>query len=251
MKTFDATAYYADHYAGASADDWRQWYREGAWPPESQRRPAAEFPIDHGWIGIVYKLLLPYAPFRRTLDIGCSAGGFIVPIRGMSQESHGLDITAFPGAWDVLREHFDIHCQTHDLDKADLPFPDGYFSAVTMSMVLEHVFNVDHAVSEIARVLEPGGVVVIQVPNLAYVKRRVHLLFGKMPITADTSDADFSKAWDGQHLHNFTLGALKTQLLRRGLKPEAVGCCGRFARWRSLRPSFWGADVTVLARKSG
>jgi SAM-dependent methyltransferase len=250
MKTFDATAYYSAQYAGASADDWVKWHKEGAWPHAMRRQPAAAFSFEDGH-GVVYQMLLPHAPFRRTLDIGCSAGEFILPIKGMSQDSHGVDITAFPGAWDVLREHFGILCQTHDFDKNDLPFPDGYFSALTMIMVLEHVFNVDHAAAEIARVLEPGGIAVIQVPNLAYLKRRLHLLVGRLPVTADASDPDFTKSWDGQHLHNFTLDALKTLLLRYELKVEQCRCFGRFAKWRSLWPSLLGADLTVLARKSG
>ena len=160
-----------------------------------------------------------------------------------------MDIAPLPGAWGVLRDHFGIHCQTHDFDKADLPFPEGHFSAVTMIMVLEHVFNVDHAVAEIARVLETGGVAVVQVPNIAYLKRRIELLLGRMPVTADSSDRDFTKSWDGQHLHNFTLDSLKMVFSRYGMQIEQCRCFGRLAGLRSRWPSLLGADLSVLARK--
>ncbi|MSR80326.1 MAG: methyltransferase domain-containing protein, partial [Gemmataceae bacterium] len=91
------------------------------------------------------------------------------------------------------------------------------FSAITMIMVLEHVFDVEHSVKEISRVLEPKGIAIIQVPNIAFLKRRIQLLFGKFPITADTSDPSFEKSWDGQHLHNFTLGSLQTLFSRNNL----------------------------------
>lgn len=43
-------------------------------------------------------MLLPYTPLSKTLDIA-----------------------PFTGAWDMLRDHFGIRCQTRDFDKGDLP----------------------------------------------------------------------------------------------------------------------------------
>jgi SAM-dependent methyltransferase len=249
MSQFDAQAYYTQHYSSATAADWEGMYERGDWPSAIYRLPAEQTPRDHGH-GVVYHLLQGCAPFKRTLDIGCGSGDFILPIRGMAQESYGVDIASFPGAWQVLERAHGIHCQTHDLDKADLPFPDGHFSALTMIMVLEHVLVVEHAVREIARVLEPGGVAVVQVPNLAYLKRRIDLLLGRLPITADTSDAEFIHAWDGQHLHHFTLDALRMVMGRHGLWVEKCHCFGRLAQWRSHWTSLLGADLTVLVRKT-
>ncbi len=250
MQTFDSASYYEHHYAGTAPSDWTRWNEQGLWPSPASLRPAALHSIEDCH-GIVYKMLAPYAPFHRTLDIGCSAGDFILPIRGLSQESYGLDIVPFTAAWEILRAKYGVHCQQHDLDKAGLPFPDRHFSAVTMIMALEHVFNVEHAAQEIARVLAPGGVAVIQVPNLAYVKRRIDLLFGKLPITADPSDTDFTQAWDGQHLHYFTKDMLQKLFVRQGLVAREFRCFGRLAKWRSLWPSLLGADLTVLVEKAG
>ena len=40
---------------------------------------------------------------------------------------------------------------------AALPFPDGCFDAVVACLVFEHIRDVDEAIAEVARVLEPGG----------------------------------------------------------------------------------------------
>ncbi len=40
---------------------------------------------------------------------------------------------------------------------AALPFPDGCFDAVVACLVFEHIRDVDAAIAEVARVLEPGG----------------------------------------------------------------------------------------------
>lgn len=47
-----------------------------------------------------------------------------------------------------------------------LPFADSSFDLVTCNMVMEHLDQPERAVAEIARVLAPGGAVVINTPNL-------------------------------------------------------------------------------------
>lgn len=49
-----------------------------------------------------------------------------------------------------------------------LPFPANYFHAVILSEVLEHLEDDAAALKEIFRVLKPGGVVVLTVPNANY-----------------------------------------------------------------------------------
>lgn len=250
MSNYDATAYYVGHYGKASAEDWVRWHQDGTWPSKRDLQSPTDYPVGDGH-GVVYHMLAQQRQLNRVLDIGCSAGNFLLPITKICREAHGVDIAPFPGAWDVLRDHYNVHCQVFDFDKGNLPFPDGHFSAITMIMVLEHVFNVHHAVSEIARVLEPGGVAIVQVPNIAYLKRRLELLAGKMPVTADQSDLEFTKSWDGQHLHNFTLDSLKMIFGRFGLEIRDCRCFGRLAGLRSRWPSLLGADLTVAAYKPG
>jgi len=49
-------------------------------------------------------------------------------------------------------------------DLTDLPFPDGRFDVVLSSHVLEHIRDDGAAISELARVLRPGGWAAIMVP---------------------------------------------------------------------------------------
>jgi SAM-dependent methyltransferase len=47
---------------------------------------------------------------------------------------------------------------------AALPFTDGAFDGAVCTEVLEHVANARHVLSELARVLRPGGRVIVSVP---------------------------------------------------------------------------------------
>ncbi len=50
-------------------------------------------------------------------------------------------------------------------DALDLPFPDATFDRVIVSEVLEHIWDDERALTEIARVLRPGGRVAATVPT--------------------------------------------------------------------------------------
>ena len=56
---------------------------------------------------------------------------------------------------------------THRVDICRLPLPDGSYDIVYASHVLEHVLDDNLAISEIRRVLRPGGIAILPVPLFA------------------------------------------------------------------------------------
>ena len=68
-----------------------------------------------------------------------------------------------------------------DLVREQLPFPNDEFSLVTFSEVLEHLppHCLNFVVSEIARIVRPGGVLIASSPNQASLENRLRLLTGK------------------------------------------------------------------------
>lgn len=192
-----------------------------------------------------------FAPFKSTLDIGCSAGDFLIPISKSSVNSYGVDIVDFSIAWETLKNQYhNIHCQKLNLDESNLPFNDSSFDLVTMLMVLEHVFDVHHAIKEVSRVLSPDGFAVIQVPNIACITHRFDLLIGNLPCTSNTEKKDNKTEWDGQHLHYFTLSSLNNLLNQHGLQVQKILCSGKLNILRSFWTSLFGSDLIVLARKT-
>ncbi len=94
---------------------------------------------------------------KRVLDVGCGKGRFarIVKERQPEAEVWGLDISEAMLSF-VPKE---IHTRAGSM--TELPFEDGWFDAAYATESLEHAVEIEKAVSEICRVVKPGGRIAI------------------------------------------------------------------------------------------
>jgi ubiquinone/menaquinone biosynthesis C-methylase UbiE len=108
---------------------------------------------------------LQFIDGRRLLDVGCSLGYVIEGGKRLGLASSGVDISSY--AVKVCQERgYDAKVGTLE----QLPFDDASFDVVTMKHVLEHTHEPMRALAEVTRVLGPGGVVLIAVPDVGYWK---------------------------------------------------------------------------------
>lgn len=99
-------------------------------------------------------------PATRLLDLGCGRGGLI--------EKLGPEVAAPVGIdpdWSSLAEHRSPLTWRTCAWADALPFKDGCFDVVMASWLLEHLADPLHVLSEVARVLTPGGHFVTLTPN--------------------------------------------------------------------------------------
>ncbi|BCM90617.1 demethylmenaquinone methyltransferase [Abditibacteriota bacterium] len=143
-------------------------------PEEYERMHALE--TDYWWfVGrrrIVQTLLehtVPRLPSHQPhlLDLGCGTGANLPMLReavGVNGRVVGVDFS--PLALRFARQ------QLHDLpdlglsqgDAMQLPLRDGCADCVTMMDVLEHLRDDKLALSEVSRILKPGGALILTVP---------------------------------------------------------------------------------------
>jgi SAM-dependent methyltransferase len=194
----------------------------------------------------------------KLLDIACGEGRLILygPFPGIS--FHGIDVRRTSliqarerGYTDVVEGNV-IH---------GLPFPDHSFGIIVCSHILEHLEYPDHFVSEIERVLRPGGLLVVGVPICVWWTRllRIHLV----PRFNSEKRPEVLKKRFG-HLHFFTLPSLKKLLHSfriediRGFRFLSAGRYLPFEDWRWYYRlnAAWGrsfprmtSEVNVIARK--
>lgn len=184
----------------------------------------------------------------RLLDMGCGDGGMMALLRDAmgAKEVHGVDIAAEAVAA-AKRRGFEAW--QLDIDDVALPFSDAYFDAVYCGEVIEHVYDPDHLLDEIYRVLKPAGTCVITTPNLAGYANRVALLLGYQPFSTAVSPnhegmgklmiGDSEGQWG--HIRVFTARALKELLeLHHFRVKRMIGCSATVNT-----PLMWGASTLV------
>ena len=104
---------------------------------------------------------LPVGP-GEILDAGCGTGGLIRRLAPRRPEWKWTGLDVSPLACERARQRTDADIREGSVTA--LPFRDGEFSAVVSADVLYHLDDDQTALREMARVLRPGGVVVINVP---------------------------------------------------------------------------------------
>jgi SAM-dependent methyltransferase len=169
---------------------------------------------------------------EQLLDVGCADGAITVLLAESmgAKEAFGVDIAAEAVA--AARER-GVKSSCVDVDNQDLPFEDGQFDVVYCGELIEHVFDPDHLLSELKRVLKPSGHCVLTTPNLGGWPNRLALLLGFQPYPMGVSPKHegagklLLKEEQGQwgHIRVFTLRALKELVGLHGFTIHTVKGC--------------------------
>jgi len=180
------------------------------------------------------------------LDIGCGDGGLLFRLKHKYDQLWGIDIAQSIIEHVVAKACSEtrIHARVEDVNSS-LDFEDASFDTVSALAVLEHVFDPYHFVAECRRLLRWGGVLIIEVPNVAFFPNRIRLLLGMIPRTSDEG----TMGYDAGHLHYFTRKSLGELVESAGFKIVKVTSCGIFARPRRIWGSLLCGDILMVARK--
>jgi 2-polyprenyl-3-methyl-5-hydroxy-6-metoxy-1,4-benzoquinol methylase len=98
----------------------------------------------------------------RILDIGCATGFFLDVARQRGWETYGVELSSYSAAIAAGKIGAD---RIFNGQVEDACFAEGFFDAVVMTDVIEHVTDVRAFIAEVARILRPGGVAAITTPN--------------------------------------------------------------------------------------
>ncbi len=109
-----------------------------------------------------YHLAGLFAAGRRVLDLGCGSGTGSAIVAAAGGVVSAVDID--PDAVVHAQGAYGATVTFAVASATDLPFPDDAFDLVTCFEVIEHVTEQREVVAEVARVLAPGGVLIISTP---------------------------------------------------------------------------------------
>lgn len=115
---------------------------------------------------------------RRVLDVGSGNGLLLALLKTLGHEVSAVDLSDH--ADDPIYKQHGIVCRICNIEADPLPFESESLDAVSCCQALEH-FTHSHLppVLEMKRVLRPGGILELDVPNAVSFRNRSRMLRGK------------------------------------------------------------------------
>ncbi len=194
----------------------------GAYRPEAGRFSGPGDRLLRNSRGLLARRLDSIAPPGAILDVGAGDGALLDALHERGRDATGLERAA-------------TRSDTLARDVVDV---DGRWAAVVFWHSLEHLPQPARALEHAARLLAPGGVVVVAVPNAASIQAR---LFGGRWLGLDAP----------RHLVHLSSGALLRRLAELGLAAGrvsylrggqvAIGWLDGLVGLLPGRPSLWNA----------
>jgi len=143
----------------------------------------------------------------RLLDIGTTPFTLLIKRMYPHYEVWTVDRTPL---MERRCEEGGVFFKLADLNDINLPFDDSYFDVVIFTEVLEHLCVPPSLVlREVKRVLRPGGMLILSVPNIAALHKRIKLLFGRSVLPPADRQLDRNKIHGYGHLHEYTMGEIE------------------------------------------
>ena len=151
----------------------------------------------------------------KVIDVGCGAGrhSFEAYRRGadvIAFDQNASDLNDVDEILQAMKDQGEVpasaRAEAVKGDALDLPFADGAFDCVIASEILEHVPEDGRAITELVRVLKPGGTLAVTVPRW-------------LPERVCWALSDEYHANEGGHIRIYRADELRGKVLAHGLHP--------------------------------
>jgi 2-polyprenyl-3-methyl-5-hydroxy-6-metoxy-1,4-benzoquinol methylase len=161
----------------------------------------------------------------RLIDLSCGRGEILTAlhgdgccVEGTHYKSGDYILHNIPALPANLKIHPDV-----SLDEA-LPFPAESYDIVLLTEVIEHLPNHFKSLGEIARIVRPGGYLILTTPNIARLHSRISFFFTgahKLVRRRIGWDIDLSRLYE-YHINPLDFTILHALARMLGLEIEAV-----------------------------
>lgn len=167
--------------------DPRAYYDVMAKDYERERHAGYHWHLDEAEVETVADLVRG----REVLEVGCGTGLILARLAEVASRAVGVDLS--PGMLAHARAR---GLDVTEADATALPFPDASFDAAVSFKVLAHIPDIGRALSEMARVVRPGGIVAAEFYNRHSLRYLVKRLKDPSPIGGGVHDTDVFTRYD-------------------------------------------------------
>ncbi len=141
---------------------------------------------------------LAIKPTDKVLDIGCGAGNMLEKINAVRT---GIDLSDTMILRSKQKLGHSVELNKMSADK--LEFADNTFDKIICSEVIEHVLEPRKVLIEIARVIKPGGLAAVSIPNEKLIEWTKYLLkkYGFKILMKNDGETNLDDVENEWHLH--------------------------------------------------
>lgn len=106
-----------------------------------------------------------YKKSGKLLDIGCAEGIFLSACSEHGFDCYGIEPSKYTYS---IATKILPSSKIHNTTLSEAEFPQSYFDIVTMINTIEHTLNPKGIIEEAYRILSPGGVLMIETPDIGH-----------------------------------------------------------------------------------
>ncbi len=156
----------------------------------------------------------------RLLDVGVGRGEMLMAAKEAGWECEGIEPSATFAEYAAKRTGAKIWQQS--IEEAELEAES--FDVVILTAVLEHVYDPDKVIAKVAKVLRPGGLLFVDVPNEAGLYFKMGNLY--QHLRRRNWSVNLAPTFSPFHIFGFSPKSLKKLLSKYGLQPKAWNVYG-------------------------
>lgn len=166
----------------------------------------------------ILKNFIPLEKDRIIFDFGCGRGSILREMAVINPDARYIGVDVSETALNQARRNLPDKVFYKISDGGKIPLENESVDFVFSSEVLEHIYDVENAFSELKRILKPGGRILLTVPYHGFIKNILIIIFG------------FNRHFDpvGPHIRFFSKKSLFGLLNKFGFGVIKYGYYGRF-----------------------
>lgn len=197
----------------------------------------------------------------RYLEIGAGSGETVFALVDHYEELIGTELSeirtkSMNERLDELKLGKKVRIIRNNIETDALPFPEKFFNTIVINSVIEHLIDPIHVLTYAYKLLEVGGKLIINTPNIAKWTRRIKLAFGYFPSTGSLDEgllcydkSSPTDLHDEGHLHYFTYRSL----VRLCKERAGFNSVEKYGYGNTFLSRFWpemfSTDIFIIAYK--
>jgi len=177
---------------------------------------------------------------KRILDVGCATGYLARRLIESDNEVYGIEID--PEAAEEAKKYCKDVIVADVESLKELPYPERFFDVIICADILEHLKRPDQVLWMLKKYLKCDGLLIVSLPNVAYWRVRLNLLFGRF-------NYEEVGIMDKTHLRFFTIKTGKDLIQKCGFNIIKVDYCGWAMKYPLLKlfPTWFAYQFIIVA----